>query len=80
MTLTPSEVRMIRKRAEEAHQQNLDAAQREIDRRAAEGEDVSDLVVDAKTYAVVRRERPKVLPLRAGAFDWWDNPCPRRGF
>lgn len=20
------------------------------------------------------------FPLRAGAFDWWDNPCPRRGF
>lgn len=19
-------------------------------------------------------------PLRAGAFDWWDNPCPRKGW
>lgn len=64
----------------EAHECNLDVAQRELDRRAAEGEDVSDLIVDAKTAAIVKREPVKVYPLPAGAFDWWDNPCPRKGF
>lgn len=36
----------------EAHQQNLDAAQREIDRRAAEGEDMSRAFVNPITYAI----------------------------
>ncbi len=35
-----------------AHEANLDAAQRELDRRAAEGEDVSHLRVNPKTYAI----------------------------
>lgn len=27
-----------------------------------------------------KREPVKTYPLRPGAFDWWDSPCPRRGF
>lgn len=23
---------------------------------------------------------PKISPLPPGAFDWWDNPCPRKGW
>ncbi len=26
------------------------------------------------------RPDPKTYPLPPGAFAWWDNPCPRRGF
>ena len=35
------------------HEHNLDCAQREIDRRSAEGEAMSLAVVDPKTYAIV---------------------------
>lgn len=64
----------------EAFECNLDAAQRELDRRAAEGEDVSDLIVCARTARIVKREPVVVHPLRPGAFAWWDNPCPRKGW
>lgn len=37
-----------------AHQFNLDAAQREIDRRTAEGEDMTGATIDARTYAIVK--------------------------
>ena len=37
---------------DDAHQANLDAAQRELDRRAGEGEDVSHLWVNPRTYAI----------------------------
>lgn len=37
-----------------AHEHNLDAAQREIDRRAAEGEDMSGAKVDPKTSQVLK--------------------------
>jgi hypothetical protein len=29
---------------------------------------------------VTLEEANKPQPLRAGAFEWWDNPCPRKGF
>jgi hypothetical protein len=37
----------------QAHPHNIDAAQREIDRRAAEGEDMSGATIDPVTSAVV---------------------------
>lgn len=46
------EGRMSKSSAE--HDQNMDAAQRQIDRREAEGEDMSDYTVDPKTYKIVK--------------------------
>ena len=40
----------------EAHELNLDAAQREMDMRAAQGEDMSGATIDQSTYAIVKRE------------------------
>lgn len=68
------------RRALEALEQNVDAAQRELDQRSAEGEDVSHLIVDAKTAMIVPRAATEVRPLRPGAFAAWDNPCPRKGW
>lgn len=36
----------------EAHQQNLDAAQREMDSRQAQGEDMNNMVINQTTYAI----------------------------
>lgn len=38
----------------QAHQYNLDAAQREMDRRHAEGEDMTDAKIDKKTYEIIK--------------------------
>lgn len=40
----------------EAHEQNMDAAQREMDSREAEGEDMSNHVIDPKTYKIVKKK------------------------
>lgn len=45
----------------EAHQLNIDAAQRELDSRAAQGEDVSHLRVCQKTAAIVPARNPLIL-------------------
>lgn len=37
-----------------AHQQNLDAAQREMDRRSAEGEDMTGATIDPADYSITR--------------------------
>jgi hypothetical protein len=37
----------------QAHEHNLDAAYREIERREAQGEDMSRAYVDEKTYAIL---------------------------
>lgn len=39
--------------AQQAHEYNIDAAQRELDMRSAEGEDVSHLRVCLRTAAIV---------------------------
>ena len=39
---------------QQAHEYNLDAAYREIDARAAQGEDMSKAYVDEKTYEVIK--------------------------
>jgi len=41
---------------------------------------VSDLAVNVQTGQIVKVEPPVIKPLPAGAFDWWDNPNPRRGW
>lgn len=57
--------------AREALQQNIDVSQRELDRRAAEGEDVSGLMVCPITAAIlpaiptIRKPRPR-----------WHSPIP----
>jgi hypothetical protein len=52
----------------EAIEQNVDAAHREIARRAAEGEDVSQLVVNPVTAAIV------TIPVLAGDAEALTNP------
>ena len=52
---------------EDAHEYNLDAAQREIDRREAEGEDMSGAKIDPKTYKIIR-------PKKKEKTDEGDNP------
>lgn len=48
--------------ANDPHQQNLDAAQRELDSRAAQGEDVRHLWVHPQTYAIVAAaEMPSIV-------------------
>jgi hypothetical protein len=46
-----------------AHQQNLDAAQREMDQRQAEGEDMTGATIDQHTYAITRH--PDVVAAEA---------------
>jgi hypothetical protein len=45
----------------EALECNIDVAQRELDARAAQGEDVSELYVCQKTAQILRRAKPKAL-------------------
>jgi len=45
---------LILKRARAAREYNLDAAQREMDRRAAEGEDMTGATIDKDTYEIVK--------------------------
>ena len=65
------------KTKDKAHEYNLDAAQREMDRRQAEGEDMTSAKIDKKTYKIVKTK--KVAPIKefvAGqlAFqDTWDD-------
>lgn len=40
----------------DGHEQNLDAAQREMDSREAEGEDMSGYEIDQKTYEIKKKE------------------------
>lgn len=44
------------KEAHDAHEKNMDAAQREMDSREAEGEDMSNYVIDPKTYKIVKKK------------------------
>lgn len=46
----------ISESSKEAHEQNMDAAQREMDSREAEGEDMSNHVIDPKTYKIVKKK------------------------
>jgi hypothetical protein len=39
---------------DKAHEYNLDAAQKEMDRRHAEGEDMTGAKIDKKTYEIVK--------------------------
>lgn len=41
--------------SKQAHEFNLDAAQRELDSRNAQGEDVSELFVNPRTAAIERK-------------------------
>jgi hypothetical protein len=43
-----------------AHQANLDAAQREMDRREAEGEDMTGATIDKKTYEIIKPKQSSV--------------------
>lgn len=49
----------VSKSQKQAHQANIDAAQREMDRREAEGEDMTGAKIDQKTYKIIK---PKGLP------------------
>ena len=40
----------------EEHEQNKDAAQKEMDKRSSEGEDMSNYEIDKKTYAIKKKE------------------------
>ena len=44
----------------QAHQANLDAAQREMDRREAEGEDMTGATIDKKTYKIIKPKQMSV--------------------
>jgi hypothetical protein len=44
----------------QAHQANIDAAQREMDRREAEGEDMTGATIDKKTYKIIKPKQPRV--------------------
>ena len=44
----------------QAHQANLDAAQREMDRREAEGEDMTGAKIDQKTYKIIKPKQSGV--------------------
>jgi hypothetical protein len=48
--------KFISEGSKEAHEQNMDAAQREMDSREAEGEDMSNYVIDPKTYKIVKKK------------------------
>ena len=45
---------------QKAHEYNLDAAQKEMDSRHAEGEDMTGAKIDKKTYQIVKPKKPKV--------------------
>jgi hypothetical protein len=45
--------------AKKAHEYNMDVAQREIDRRDAEGEDMTGAKIDSKTYKIIKPKRVK---------------------
>ena len=38
----------------DAHEYNMDAAQRDLDRRAMEGEDMSQAFIDVQTYEIIK--------------------------
>jgi hypothetical protein len=54
---------IIESKNKEAHQQNMDAAQKEIDRRNAEGEDMTGAEIDPRTYKIIK---PKNKNLKEG--------------
>lgn len=61
-----------------AHEYNLDAAQKEMDRRHAEGEDMTGAKIDKKTYEIVKTKKvaPMVKEFVAGQLalqDTWDD-------
>jgi hypothetical protein len=45
---------------QKAHEYNLDSAQREMDRRHAEGEDMTGATIDKKTYKIVKPKKQGV--------------------
>ena len=49
----------------QAHQANLDAAQREMDRREAEGEDMTGATIDKKTYKIIKPRQSSVAEGRS---------------
>ena len=40
----------------DAHEYNMDAAQRDLDRRAMEGEDMSQAFIDVDTYEIIKEQ------------------------
>ena len=54
----------------EAHEHNLDVAYQEIERREAQGEDMSRAYVDTNTYAIVFAS----TPMDAIAMRWEAEP------
>jgi len=60
---------------QKAHQYNLDSAQREIDRRHGEGEDMSGAKINKKTYEI---NKPKKLRVSEGVdfLKVWDSIKP----
>jgi hypothetical protein len=56
----------------QAHQANLDSAQREMDRREAEGEDMTGAKIDQKTYKIIKPNQSGVAEA-----DRVDIPKPR---
>lgn len=54
----------------DAHEHNLDCAYQEIERREAQGEDMSRAYVDTNTYAIVFAE----TPMDAIAMRWEASP------
>jgi len=50
---------------QKAHEYNLDAAQREIDRREAEGEDMTGAKIDKKTYKIIKPKQDVAEDLAA---------------
>ena len=48
-------------RAKSGHELNIDAAQREIDRRSAEGEDMSWAQINQRTYEIVAKHAARPI-------------------
>jgi len=66
----------------QAHQFNIDCAQREIDSRSAEGEDMSRASINQRTYAIVNPQAGKdhttcpaaYAAMDAAAKEFWAYP------
>jgi hypothetical protein len=60
---------------QKAHEYNLDAAQREMDRRHAEGEDMTGAKIDKKTYQIIKPKKTnEEAPKTPSPFDWKNKP------
>ena len=54
----------------DAHEYNMDAAQRDLDRRAMEGEDMSRAFIDVDTYEIIKLES---LAEHEATMDAWEQ-------